>query len=167
MITMRPARPEDEAFLYRVYASTRAEEMALVNWPVAQQEAFLQMQFNAQRQSYLMQFPEATYQIIRRDASAIGRLIINRTDNEILLMDIALLPEYRNAGIGTQLIHDLQAEAMLAGKLMRLHVETFNPALRLYQRLGFTPVAESGFYLEMEWQSPHGERVQVDNSGAR
>src|SRR4051794_24434685 len=114
MVTTRLACPEDEAFLYQVYASTRAEEMALTNWSVAQQAAFLRMQFNAQRQSYLIQFPAATYQIILREENAIGRLILNRTNKEILLMDIALLPAYRNAGIGTQLIQALQAEASQA-----------------------------------------------------
>jgi ribosomal protein S18 acetylase RimI-like enzyme len=75
-------------------------------------------------------------------------------------MDIALLPEYRNAGIGARLIRDLQNEAAQTGRSLRLHVETFNPALRLYERLGFHSVSASGIYLEMEWnalnQQPNG-----------
>jgi ribosomal protein S18 acetylase RimI-like enzyme len=161
MIALRPVSTADETFLYQVYASTRAQEMMLVNWPAVQQAAFLHMQFNAQRQSYQMQFPEATHQVILRNTLTVGRLIVNRTAEESLLVDIALLPAYRNAGIGTQLIQDLQTESMHLGKVVRLHVETFNPALRLYQRLGFTQIGEHGSYLAMEWRPPHGENTQA------
>ncbi len=150
-ITLCPVSDEDAVFLFQVYASTRAEEMALVDWTAAQKTAFLQMQFNAQAQHYRAYYPTATYHIIRRDDVPIGRMIINRSSEEILLMDIALLPEYRNAGIGTALIQELQGEAARTHRAVRLHVETFNPALRLYERLGFHPIAESGIYLEMEW----------------
>jgi ribosomal protein S18 acetylase RimI-like enzyme len=135
-----------------VYASTRADEMALTGWTRAQQEAFLQMQFNAQRQYYLQEYPTAEYHILQRDGVDIGRLIVNRADGEILLMDIALLPEHRSGGIGTALIQDLMAEAAQAGKPMRLHVEFFNRALRLYERLGFSKIGEIGVYYEMEWR---------------
>lgn len=161
MITLRLVCPADETFLYQLYASTRMEEMALVNWSVTQQTAFLHMQFNAQRQSYRMQFAEASEQIILRDEAAIGRLMLNRTKQEILLVDIALLPQYRNAGIGTQLIHDLQAEASQTGKIVRLHVETLNPALRLYRRLGFSQIGESGIRLEMAWRPAAGINIPV------
>jgi ribosomal protein S18 acetylase RimI-like enzyme len=133
-----------------VYASTRADEMAITGWTAAQQEAFLQMQFHAQRQYYLQEYPSAEYHVIQRDGVDIGRQIVNRTNSEILLMDIALLPEYRNGGIGTALIQDLMAEAEQAGQPLRLHVEFFNPALRLYERLGFTRTGEMGVYFEME-----------------
>ncbi len=153
-VTLRPAQVEDEVFLFELYASTRADEMALVNWDAAQQDAFLKMQFNAQTQYYRMQFPEAEYQIIMRDGQAIGRLIVDRSEGVLLLMDIALLPESRGMGIGTALIRDLQAQAAEAGKPMRLHVEIFNRALRLYERLGFHPISESGIYYELEWRPP-------------
>jgi ribosomal protein S18 acetylase RimI-like enzyme len=155
-VALRPVRPEDEAFLYWVYASTRADEMAITGWTAAQQQAFLQMQFNAQRQYYLQEYPSAEYHIIQRDGVDIGRRIVNRADGALLLMDIALLPEYRNGGIGTALICDLMAEAERAGQPLRLHVEFFNPALRLYERLGFTRIGEVGVYFEMEWRPNAG-----------
>ncbi len=150
-LQLRPVRPDDQDFLFQAYASTRAEEMALVNWDAAQQHAFLQMQFNAQTQHYRIHYPNAEYKIILHNQTAIGRLIVNRADDEILLMDIALLPEYRNTGLGTALIRELIAEARHTRKPLRLHVETFNPALRLYERLGFTRIGETGIYREMEW----------------
>ncbi len=103
-ISLLAASEQDDAFLFQVYASTRADEMALVNWTAEQKTAFLQMQFNAQRQHYRTYYPAATYQVIAREDVPIGRLIVNRSPDEILLMDIALLPEQRNAGIGTALI---------------------------------------------------------------
>ena len=103
-VTLRSVRAEDVTFMLGLYASTRADEMALTGWTVEQQDTFLQMQFNAQRQYYHEQFPAAEYHIIQRARVDIGRLIIYRAAGEMLLMDIALLPEYRNSGIGTQLI---------------------------------------------------------------
>src|SRR5205809_3586319 len=100
-ITLRSIRPEDETFLFQVYASTREEEMAVVAWDDEQKQAFLQMQFNAQRLSYQQQFPQAEYQVIQRGDVAAGRLIVDRSDEGVLLIDIALLPEHRNAGIGS------------------------------------------------------------------
>ena len=155
VITLRPASDEDDALLYEIYASTRAEEVAAVDWPVAQKTAFLQMQFAAQRQHYLAHYPAATCAIVQLDGLDIGRLILDRTADEILLMDIALLPVYRNCGIGAHLIAALQTEAQSTGKSMRLHVHNFSPAIRLYQRLGFTLIAEKGFYWEMTWRPDH------------
>jgi len=149
---LRSVRAEDELFMRRLYASTRADEMALTGWPVEQQDTFLQMQFNAQRQYYCEQFPAADYQIIQCAGTDIGRLIVWRAANEMLLMDIALLPEYRNHGIGTALIEGLMAEAAQTGRPLRLHVEFLNPALRLYERLGFAKIGEMGIYSELEWR---------------
>ncbi len=145
--------PSDEPFLYQVYASTRADEMALTGWNPEQQQIFLRMQYEAQRRSYQMEFPNAEYSVIRRAGIALGRLIINRTAEEIEVMDIALLPEFRRLGIGSWLMADILAEASLAGKNVRLHVERFNPALRWYERLGFREVNSGPIYLELIYHS--------------
>ena len=149
--TLRPAQPADAAFMLAVYASTRADEMALVDWSSEQKLAFVQMQFNAQTQHYARYYPEAAYFVILRGQAAAGRLIVFNGREHILIMDIALLPEFRGAGIGSAILRDWMAEARRAGMPLRLHVETFNPALRLYDRLGFKKIGESGVYYEMEW----------------
>lgn len=151
-ISLRTARVDDEAFQLAVYASTRAAELSLVDWGADQKQAFVAMQFDAQKQHYSRFYPEAEYSIILRGQDPIGRLIVDRSGRVILLMDITLLPEYCNQGIGGGLIRELMAEAGRTGRPLRLHVETFNPALHLYQRLGFKKIAEKGIYLEMEWQ---------------
>jgi GNAT superfamily N-acetyltransferase len=150
-ISLRPARPNEEAFLFQVYASTRAIEMTWVDWTPEQKEAFLQMQSTAQLKHYRLNYPQAEYQIIEENGVAIGRLIVDRSKNPILLMDIALLPEYQGKGIGTTLIQNLMGEAARKNWPLCLHVETFNPAMRLYRRLGFVESGEMGIYHEMTW----------------
>jgi len=142
----------DREFLCRLYASTRQEELAPVPWSEPEKEAFLRLQFDAQDRHYQEHFPAAAFQIIELDAQPIGRLYVDRRADEIRLIDIALLPEFRGAGIGTALLMELIDEAAAAGKPLRIHVERFNPALRLYQRLGFRPLEEHGVYLLMEYR---------------
>ncbi len=152
-IALRAANADDEAFMFRVYASTRADEMKLVDWTDEQKQAFLQMQVKAQKISYLNEFPNAEYSVILNDGVAVGRLILDRSAEVLLIIDIALLPEFRGLGIGTSLIEDLKREATEHRQCLRLTVENFNPAHRLYQRLGFNKVDEFNFYWRMEWNS--------------
>jgi ribosomal protein S18 acetylase RimI-like enzyme len=161
-LALRPATHDDEEFLFQVYASTRAEEMGIVPWDDQQKQEFLQMQFNAQTQYYKQQYPRAVYSIILHDSVSAGRLIVNRGEN-ISIIDIALLPEHRNYGIGSKFIADLKTEAQQTGKPLRLHVENFNRAYQLYERLGFSKIDEAGFYWLMEWRpSPEGQDLKSD-----
>ena len=153
-VTLRPATPADEPVLYRVYASTRAEEMALVPWSAAEKEAFLRMQFNAQHRYYQEHYPDAAFDLILLSDTPAGRLYVDRWDGEIRIIDITLLPEYRNRGIGGALLHGLLAEADRAGKPISIHVEQYNPAQRLYRRLGFVPVDQHGIYFLMRRPAP-------------
>lgn len=148
-ITLRPSTPEDFRFQLDLYGDTRKEELDQVEWAPGQREAFLQMQFDAQTAHYHQYFPQASWQIIQMDGLDIGRLLLNRTEQDILVVDIALLSEYRNRGIGTALLEDLLAEADTDGKAVVLRVEFFNPVSRLYDRLGFMPTREMGVYREM------------------
>ena len=150
-VTRRPIQPDDEDFLYTVYAGTRSDELAVVDWDEARKTAFLKMQFSAQHKHYQEHFPNAAFEIVLLDGNPIGRLYVDRREDEIRLIDIALLPKYRNGGIGTSLLKELMAEAATAHKPVRIHVERFNRALRLYQQLGFTTIAEHGAYFLLEW----------------
>jgi ribosomal protein S18 acetylase RimI-like enzyme len=148
---LRPIAPEDEPFLLAVYASTRADELALVDWDEGQKAAFVQMQFAAQHRYYQEHYADAAYDVILCDGVAAGRLYVARRPAEIRIVDIALLPEFRNAGIGTALLRGLLDEGAASGKRVSIHVERFNPALRLYARLGFRQVEDKGVYLLLEW----------------
>lgn len=161
-ITLRPIAPGDEAFLYRVYASTREAELALVDWDEAQKEVFVTMQFTAQHRYYQEHYPDASFQLILANDQPAGRLYLHTGPEEIRIIDIALLTEYRNAGIGTSLLEDILRTAEEAGKPVSIHVERFNPAMRLYERLGFSTVSENGVYYLMErMPGNRGEHNQV------
>jgi ribosomal protein S18 acetylase RimI-like enzyme len=155
-ISLRPITLEDESFLASLYASTRAEELAQTNWSDEQKAMFCRMQFAAQTADYQKNYPDASFQIIERDGVAAGRLLVMRSDEKIHVIDIALMPEHRGAGIGTKLLRELQEEAKAAGKALTVYVERFNPARRLYDRLGFKQVEEKGVYLLLEWSSKEG-----------
>jgi ribosomal protein S18 acetylase RimI-like enzyme len=149
-VTLRPIAADDMELLYRVYASTREEELAQVEWAEAQKEAFLRMQFDAQHQYYQENYPGARFQVILLGGEPAGRLYLDRRATEIRIVDIALLPEYRNRGLGSALLHDILAEGERAGLPVTIHVECFNPALRLYERLGFRKLEDRGVYYFME-----------------
>jgi ribosomal protein S18 acetylase RimI-like enzyme len=153
-ITYRRATPEDTEFLYKVYAHTRYEELALTGWHPEQVEAFLRMQFHAQDTHYRTHYPTSTFDLIELERTPIGRLYLDRQPHQLLIMDIALLPTYRGAGIGTRILTGLLAEAAAAGQRVNIHVETYNPARHLYDRLGFVQIGEAGVYLEMGWTPP-------------
>jgi GNAT superfamily N-acetyltransferase len=152
-ITFRPITPDDLPFLLRVYGSTREEEMAMVvDWTPEQKEAFVRSQFEAQHGWYQDHYQGARFDVILVDGVPAGRLYVHRRESEIRLVDITLLPEFRGGGTGSVLLRDLLAEGEAAGKRVTIHVEVFNPAMRLYERLGFLPVEERGPYRLMEWK---------------
>ena len=153
-VTLRPEQPGDEPFLFEVYASTREAELALTNWDEPARRAFLDMQFTAMRRGYAGMYPSGEFLIIDVGGRAIGRMVLNRTVEEFRVVDLALLPADRNAGIGTFLMRRVCAEAAQAGKPVRLCVLKNSRAVRWYERLGFTKTEEPGFYGQMEWRAP-------------
>lgn len=150
-VTLRAATPNDRDFLMTVFASTRADELAVLAADTTQRLAFINLQFNAQQQSYNACYPAAESSIIVLGGRPIGSMLVERTAEAILLVDIALLDEYRNRQIGSCLIRSLMDEAATARKAVRLSVYKLNPALRLYERLGFLRTADDGVYFEMLW----------------
>jgi ribosomal protein S18 acetylase RimI-like enzyme len=148
-ITLRPVKQEDEAFLRRVYASSREDELAAVAWTDEQKGAFLRQQFDAQSAHY-RHYDPATFDIVEVDGVPVGRLYVARWRDEIRVMDIAILPEHRGAGIGSALLRGVLEEGARSGKRVSIHVEKHNPALGLYERLGFRPAADDGINLRME-----------------
>jgi len=152
-VTLRPITADDQEFLSGLYASTRQDEMALVDWPAEKKTEFLQMQFQAQHTFYMEQFIGAAFDLLVLNGQPIGRLYLDRRVDELRIIDIALLPECRNQGLGSRLMKGILAEAEAAGLPVRIHVEHYNPARRLYQRLGFKEIETNGVYYLMEWTS--------------
>jgi GNAT superfamily N-acetyltransferase len=155
-LALRPAGDDDRDLLLRIYAGTRSDELAILPWTEEQKRAFVAQQFHAQRLHYERHYPDARHDIVLADGEPAGRLYVDRRARETRVVDIALLPEFRGGGIGTRLLRDLLDEAAATGRSVSIHVELFNPARRLYARLGFEPVAEEGIHLLMEWRPPSG-----------
>lgn len=149
-MTLRAVTPDDEPFLFEVFATTRLDEFRFLE--EQQKQALIRMQYNAQRFQYDEGFPQAESRIILLDDRPVGRMLVDESEREFVLVDIALLPQHRKSGIGTQLLKELLNRAVVARKPIRLHVLKSNPALRLYERLGFSRVADESMYLEMVFE---------------
>ena len=162
-IFMRPMTEEDHPFLLKLFGTTRERELEMVaEWTAEQKMEFIHFQWKAQLTHYQEHYPNATHHILlkketkdkQRETVPIGRLYVEREPDLIRLMDIALLPDYRNRGWGGQLIQALLDEAAQHDQLVRLYVFKENhKAHQLYQRMGFQDLGEEGgLYLKMEWR---------------
>lgn len=150
-VTLRPVQPSDETFLLQVYGCTRAAEMAMLPWSLEQKAAFVRMQFQAQREHYRTQHPQAEHSIIQHQGRDVGRLYVAREPERIHILDLTVLPERRGAGIGTLLLRRLQEEGARSRRPLSIHVEGFNPSQRLFARLGFQKHKEEGVHWLLQW----------------
>jgi GNAT superfamily N-acetyltransferase len=152
-VELRPVAATDDQFLLGIYGSTRAEELAQVEWAEGQKEMFLRWQFDLQRREYETRFPDAAYHIILVDQEPAGRIWVGADAEQVRLLDIALLPEFQNRGVGTGLLKRLMSYAAGENKLLRHMVFVLNNnAERFYERLGFRQIEEFGAYKHMEWR---------------
>lgn len=140
----------DFPFLLKLYRSTREKELSLLNMTEDQKSKFIEFQFNAQHVYYTNNYPDAEFDLIIQDKKPIGRLYVLRSEKEIRIIDISLLPEVRGKGIGSEILRSIIQESEKSGKRLTLHVEHFNPALNLYERFGFLKAEDTGVYYFME-----------------
>jgi ribosomal protein S18 acetylase RimI-like enzyme len=159
-VCLRPASAADLPLLHCVYCSTRQDELAEVDWDEPQKAAFLQQQFDLQHRYYHAHFPDAQFCIIQCQGEDIGRWYLDCAGAELRLIDIALLPAWRQQGIGSQLLRGLMAEADACGKDILLRVEANNPAFGMYVRLGFEPLANDGVYVKLSRQPQAAPAVE-------
>jgi GNAT superfamily N-acetyltransferase len=154
-VELRPVSESDDQFLLSIYASTREAELAQAQWAEGQKELFLRWQFDLQRREYDARFPDAAYNVILVDQQPAGRIWVGSDDEQIRLLDIALLPEFQNRGVGTALLERLKSKANRDGKPLRHMVFVLNNnAERFYERLGFKRIEDLGAYKHMEWRPP-------------
>ena len=160
---LRQRSEADLPFLCQLYAQTREEELAPVQWPAQQKEAFLADQFDKQHQHYLQHYPRAQWWMLTCQGAPMGRLYLEQTARELRIMDVSLMPAHRNQGLGTALMRSVLRHADGQRLTASLHVEPFNPALRLYQRLGFVHAETRGVYLFMQRPPATTEAASVEN----
>jgi ribosomal protein S18 acetylase RimI-like enzyme len=142
---------KDMSDISALYASTRYAEMSASGWPKEQIDLFLKSQFESQHTFYMEQYSTASFDLIQVEDKVVGRFYVDRSEKQVIIVDIALFPEYRNQKIGEQLITALQQEILDPEQRLTIHVEHVNPALSFYKRLGFYPVELKGVYILMEW----------------
>ncbi len=154
-LVFRPIEPADDALLKAIYESTRAEEMALVpDWSTEQKDAFLTQQFQAQHQYYQQMYQNKQFGILLFNGRPAGRLYLDHRADEVRIVDIALLPDFRGRGIGENTMRSVLNAAAAAGKSTTIHVERYNRARHLYDRLGFRIINDDNpVYLLMEWKA--------------
>jgi ribosomal protein S18 acetylase RimI-like enzyme len=152
-VALRRVEDSDTEFLFRVYASTREEELEPTGWSAEQKALFLRHQFDAQDRYYHDVYTSTSFDVILVEGEPAGRLYVGRWTDEIRMVDIALLPPYRRMGAGTFLMRRLQHEARETQRALTLHVEVFNPAVAWYRHLGFAVVEDKGIHLFMRWNA--------------
>jgi GNAT superfamily N-acetyltransferase len=150
-ISFRPVTAGDEEILLEIYQSSRGDDLRGLGWAEDRIREFLAMQYEAQQRFFESEYKRADDDIILFEGKAAGRLIVERREHEIRCIDVALLPQHRNRGIGTLLIQRLQAEAASEKKPLRLQVIRFNRAVNLLERSGFMRVSETGTHFQLEW----------------
>ncbi len=126
--------------------------MAAIPWTDEQKLGFLRFQFEAQHTHYFNEFPDAQYNVIMRNGHPVGRLYVDRRPDEIRILDIAVLKEHRNEGTGTKIVRDLMEEAAAANKRVSVYVETHQPSISLFERLGFEVSEDHDISVLMEWR---------------
>ena len=155
-LRLRPIEPTDMDELLEIYGSTREKEMERVpQWSDLMKKEFLASQFRAQHEYYQKNYIGADFWVIEKNNKTIGRLCFQEDHQGlgIRIIDISILPAYRNQGIGQGIFEDLFRKAAELNRPLTIHVESFNPAKNLYTRLGFKTISETnGIYHLMEWK---------------
>ena len=160
---LKLATTDDQAFLSELFSDVRSVEFAPLGLPEQALTQLLAMQFRAQQSGYAAQFPQAVDRILWSGTTRIGRLLVNESQDEIRLVDIALLAPYRGQGRGGHIIQALCVQAIKAGLPLRLSVRFSNPAEHLYERLGFARTGGDGVYVAMEFPARGAIAVEPES----
>jgi len=157
MLVLRPERPEDHDFRFRLFCDSRLPEWYVIELDAAVRDQLMRHQFVAQTTTYRQRFPRARFDIIELGGEPIGRIVVNRPGTMVHIVDHAIVPALRNRGIGTAIMRALMQEAQDAGLPVRLKVASSNdPSMKLYLRLGLVPIETIPAYIEMQWPAPTG-----------
>ena len=151
---LRAQRDDDDGFAAALYSSTRDDLRQMPADP-AVIEQLIAMQQRMQSHGYRQAYPHAAYLVLQHGDTPIGRLVLDRQDQVLHLVDIAILPAAQGQGAGSAVLRGLQAQAGAQQCRIHLAVNKSNTAARaLYQRLGFRPRGENDVQEQLEWSAP-------------
>ncbi|GAA5128310.1 GNAT family N-acetyltransferase [Alloalcanivorax gelatiniphagus] len=153
-LTLRPARSSDTVFLRELYAATRVDLSLLPDAELA--ASLIDLQFNAQTESYGRDFPDAMHFIIGLHRDRIGRLILDFSAGRVHVVDLSLIAAARGQGHGASVLRAMQRTAERVAAPVMLAVDRGNPGARnLYARLGFhSEGARGDFHEALVWWPP-------------
>jgi ribosomal protein S18 acetylase RimI-like enzyme len=151
ILTLRPTRADDTEFLYRLFYSVHAEKLQVAPLSAEEKTRLVELMYQGFTRHYSLLAPVLDDRLILLNNESIGRMILLQTRDEIRLADLAILPEYRQRGIGSALIGQVQTESTMSKRPVRLQVAQFDRALGLYRRLGFYKTDVEGPYIHLEW----------------
>ena len=149
-VELRPISPSDRPFLLRLFADLRRPAFLEIGWSGADLEVLLESQFKLQSSAYASRYPDGEFLLVLEAGQPIGRLYMASLPEELRVVDLALVEPARGRGIGTHLLQLVCRRADAERRLVRFYVEVRNRAQRLYERMGFRPVAEEGPYRLLE-----------------
>ena len=151
---LRVQRDDDDGFAAALYSSTRGDLRQMPADP-AVIEQLIAMQQRMQSHGYRQAYPQAMYLVLQHGDTPIGRLVLDRQDQVLHLVDIAILPAAQGQGAGSAVLRGLQAQAGAQQCRIHLAVNKSNTAARaLYQRLGFRLRGENDVQEQLEWSAP-------------
>jgi ribosomal protein S18 acetylase RimI-like enzyme len=144
-IVLRPALPEDFGYCARLYFEGMENIIKE-----------LDLDMDAQIVGFRQRWDVTQVRIITRDGTDIGWLQSFVKDGALFLGQLFVDGTLRGRGIGTHLVEGLIEEAAKASRAVTLGVVKTNPALRLYERLGFrtTHEDERKFYMRRDLRGP-------------
>ena len=150
---LRPCAASDDAFLYDVFCTTWASEVAaLPNQNLAQH--VLRIQHIAQERRFATNYPNQQRFVLVEDGEPAGRLYLQSVGDTVHVVDLTLLPRFREQGIGSRVIRDLVAQCTADGRSIRLRVSRRNRgAIDLVNRLGFSLVSVDDLENFFEWHA--------------
>ena len=130
-------------------------------WTDAQKREFVEMQFKSQVLHYSSQYSNSLQQVIERDGVRVGRLYLNRTADELEILDFTVLPEHRGFGTGSAVIEGILDEARRTARSARIFVESYSPHVSFFEHRGFERTKEEGMNVLMVWRG-HDEPSRRD-----
>jgi ribosomal protein S18 acetylase RimI-like enzyme len=154
-IGLADATAADEAVLFDLFCRARAADLGADAWDEELRARTLRLQYDAQRGAYQREWPALRTRLIVAGTRPIGWVTLAASPSSLHVLDLAIVPESQRQGAGEWVMRQLQDEAGREQRSMVLSVLRSNlPAIRLYARLGFRPVAADDLRITLEWELP-------------
>lgn len=162
---LRPERPEDGAFLFKLFRDHNVRILRFAQVSEAEVENLVAMQFKSQTKTYKSLYPETAFSIVACDGENVGRIVEHDEGDVIYVADIIFRPELQGRGLGSALIGALQPQWAARGRGGRAMVMSGNiPSLKMWSKAGFRgELMADEVHYDMRWYPP-GHKKHVAKS---